>query len=611
MANGIEVARAYVTIIPRTDGSTNNVIKSIVSPMGKGADSAGKAAGASFAGAMKKVIAAAGVGVAIKKSLEAGGNLQQSFGGLDTLYGDAANAAKNYAKEAYKAGISANTYAEQAVSFGASLKQAYGGDTTKAMQAANTAILDMADNAAKMGTPIESVQAAYQGFAKGQYMLLDNLKLGYGGTKTEMERLLADAEKLSGKEYNIENLGDVYDAIHVIQGELGLTGVAADEAASTFTGSLGAMKAAGENMLASLMLGQDVGPSMQALVESTVTFLAGNLLPAVGNIVASLPTAIGTAISTGLPLIAEQAANLVTALTNGINTKIPELAASLPTMVSNALNSISTLAPQVAAKGLELITNLGNAIVTNAPALASAAASAISSLVGFISENGPKLAAQGGELLGKLASGLISHLPQISAAVAKIGVFLVKNLAKLAVSALKAGANILKGIGSGLASGIGSIIGSAMNKIKSAITRPIESARSTVAGIIRKIKGLFPLSIGKIFSNLKLPHISVSGGSAPFGIGGKGSLPHFSVSWYRKAESEPYLFKSKTIFGAGEGHNDEMLYGRQALLDDIEEASGGSGDTIVNLYYDASDEAKDMVYDIARGLKRYKMAGVF
>lgn len=605
MANGIEVARAYVTIIPRTDGSTNNVIKSIVSPMGKGADSAGKAAGASFAGAMKKVIAAAGVGVAIKKSLEAGGNLQQSFGGLDTLYGDAANAAKNFAKEAYKAGISANTYAEQAVSFGASLKQAYGGDTAKAMQAANTAILDMADNAAKMGTPIESIQQAYQGFAKGQYMLLDNLKLGYGGTKTEMERLLADAEKLSGKEYNIENLGDVYDAIHVIQGELGLTGVAADEAASTFTGSLGAMKAASENMLASLMLGQDVGPSMQALVESTVTFLAGNLLPAVGNIVASLPTAIGTAISTGLPLIAEQAANLVTALTDGINTKIPELAANLPTMVSNVLNSLSTMAPQVAAKGLELITNLGNAIVTNAPALASAAASAISSLVGFISQNGPKLAAQGGELLGKLVSGLISHLPQIAVAVAKIGVFLAKNLAKLAVSALQAGANILKGIGSGLASGIGSIIGSAMNKIKSAITRPIESARSAVAGTISKIKGLFPLSIGKIFSNLKLPRISVSSGKAPFGIAGKGSLPSFHVSWNAKAVNQPYMFSGATLFGAGET-TDEVLYGRKALMRDIGEAVDERG-SVTNNFYITVDGAENPEQFADRMIKRIKM----
>ena len=179
---------------------------------------------------VKKLIVAAGIDTVLKSAIEEGGKLQQSFGGLDTIYGEASSAAKEYAVQAAAAGISANDYAEQAVSFGASLKQAFGGDTTKAVEAANTAIMDMTDNAAKMGTPIESIQNAYSGFAKQNYTMLDNLKLGYGGTKSEMERLLADAEKLTGVHYDISNLGDVYDAIHAIQGDLGLTGVAAQEA---------------------------------------------------------------------------------------------------------------------------------------------------------------------------------------------------------------------------------------------------------------------------------------------------------------------------------------------------------------------------------------------
>ena len=202
-----DLGKAFVQIVPSAEGIKGSVTK-VLDPEAK---NAGSSAGKLISGNIKKLIAAAGIGAAVTKSLQIGGDLQQSFGGLDTLYGDAADAAKAYAQEAYKAGISANTYAEQAVSFGASLKAAYSGDTTKAMQAANTAIMDMADNAAKMGTPIEQVQSAYQGFAKGQYMLLDNLKLGYGGTKTEMERLLKDAQAISGVEYNIDNLGDVYD----------------------------------------------------------------------------------------------------------------------------------------------------------------------------------------------------------------------------------------------------------------------------------------------------------------------------------------------------------------------------------------------------------------
>ena len=601
-----DIGQAYVQIVPSAKG----IKGSIEGVLGGESESAGKSAGLKIAGGIKKFIAAAGVGVAIKKSLDAGGALQQSFGGIETLYGDAADAAKNYAKEAYKAGISANDYAEQAVSFGASLKQAFGGDSTKAMEAANTAIMDMTDNAAKMGTPIESVQQAYQGFAKGQYQLLDNLKIGYGGTKSEMERLLSDAEELTGKEYNIDNLGDVYEAIHAIQGELGLTGVAADEASTTFTGSLGAMKASAENLMAALMLGEDVGPSMEALVTSTVTFLAGNLLPAVGNIFASLPTAIGTAIKVGLPLIGQQAANLITALTNGISTKIPELAAKLPTMVQSALDTISTLAPQVASKGMELLQGLGQAIVDNAPALASAAASAIHSFVDFLANNLPAVAAKGGEVIGNLAKGIITNLPQIVVAVAKIGIFLLKQLTKLVPKVLRAGLNIVKGVSNGIKSGIGSLIGSAMNKIKEAITKPIQSARDKVKSIMSKIKGIFPLHIGKIFSGLKVPSINVSGGKAPFGIGGLGTRPSISVSWHAKAMENPYIFSGATLFGAGEA-GAEVLYGRQALMKDIREATsgGGNGDVTVNLNYDASDDAQDMLRGLVRGVRRYRMAG--
>ena len=559
---GTDIGKAFVQIVPSAEG----IKGSIEGVLGGEADSAGKSAGLKIGGALKKAIAAAGVGVAIKKSLDAGGALQQSFGGLDTLYGDAADAAKKYANEAYKAGISANSYAEQAVSFGASLKQAFGGDTTKAAEAANTAIMDMADNAAKMGTPIESIQQAYQGFAKQNYTMLDNLKLGYGGTKTEMERLLADAEELTGKEYNIDNLGDVYDAIHAVQGELGLTGVAADEAATTFTGSLGAMKSSLENLGASLMLGENVGPSMQAFVESAVTFLAGNLLPAIGNIVSSLPLAISTAIQTGVPLIIEQGKNLV--------------------------------------------SSLSTAIVTNGPELAASAANAIESFANYISENLPNIAAKGGELIGSLAQGIITHLPEIVGTIAKIGAFILKNLSKIATSMLRAGFNILKGLVSGIKSGIGSLLGRAMTSIKEAMTKPIETAKNTIKGIVDKIAGFFPLSVGRIFSNLKVPRININGGKAPFGIGGLGTRPSIKVSWNAKAMENPYLFSNATLFGAGET-GDEMLYGRAALMRDIKEAtSKGGGGVVVNLNYDASDDANDLLRGLVRGVKRYRMAGV-
>ena len=322
-----EVATATVTIVPNMKGSQEKITE------GLGGEKAGKAAGqqagGSLVGTLKKVVAAAAIGDFIKSSLEAGGDLQQSFGGLETIYGDSAEAMKQYAQQAYQMGISANDYAETAVGMGAALKAAFGGDTEKAMEAANTAIQDMTDNAAKMGTPIESIQNAYAGFAKGQYNMLDNLKLGYGGTKSEMERLLADASKLSGVEYNIDNLGDVYDAIHVIQQDLGLTGVAAQEASTTFSGSFGSMQSAATNFLAALSLGEGVDESFRALVGSAETFFVGNLLPMVGNVlsqipglVAQLPGYLAELIPDIIPVAGDMIAGIVTGLVDGIPTFI-------------------------------------------------------------------------------------------------------------------------------------------------------------------------------------------------------------------------------------------------------------------------------------------------
>lgn len=239
-------------------------------------------------------------------ALDEGAKLQQSFGGIDTLYHGAEDTMKQYATTAASAGISANTYAEQAVSFGASLKKALGGDAVKAAESANKAIMAMADNSAKMGTDIGSIQMAYQGFAKGNYTMLDNLKLGYGGTQQEMQRLLKDASKLEkamGKKFDINNFADVVEAIDLVQQELGVAGVAAKEAETTFSGSFSAMKASASNFLANLSLGEDIGPSLKTLISTTSTFLLGNFVPMVGNIMRQLPQAIEVAIAEAGPKI--------------------------------------------------------------------------------------------------------------------------------------------------------------------------------------------------------------------------------------------------------------------------------------------------------------------
>nr|DAP05046.1 MAG TPA: tail tape measure protein [Caudoviricetes sp.] len=289
-----EIGKAYVQIIPSAKGITEK-IKNEIEP---GAAPAGTSAGNSMMGALKKTIIAAGLGTVMKDALLEGGKLQQSLGGIETLFKDNAHVVKQYANEAYKTtGLSANAYMENVTGFSASLLKSLGGDTAKAAKVANMAMVDMADNSNKMGTSMESIQIAYQGFAKQNYGMLDNLKLGYGGSRKEMERLLADAQKLTGVKYDINNLSDVYEAIHVIQGELGITGTTAKEAATTLQGSFASMRAAFTNLLGKLALGEDIQPSLEQLGQTVSTFLVGNLLPMIGNLLKGVPALVFGALS--------------------------------------------------------------------------------------------------------------------------------------------------------------------------------------------------------------------------------------------------------------------------------------------------------------------------
>lgn len=290
---GSSIATAYVQVRPSMDGVASEVRKTFTDE----GDKSGSLFGSNLTSKIKSIIATAGIGKAIGESLTEGAALQQSLGGVETLFGSSCDRVIQAADIAYRtAGLSANSYMENVTGFAASLLQSTGRNTEEAARIADMAMIDMSDNANKMGTNMEDIQNAYQGFAKQNYTMLDNLKLGYGGTKTEMERLLADAQKLSGVKYDINNLSDVYEAIHVIQGELGITGTTAEEAATTMTGSFNAMKASAENVLGHLALGDNIRPSLNALSETVSTYLVGNLLPMVGNIASGIPEAVLTLV---------------------------------------------------------------------------------------------------------------------------------------------------------------------------------------------------------------------------------------------------------------------------------------------------------------------------
>lgn len=291
-----ELGKAYVQIVPSAKGISG----AIGDELDPEATAAGESAGSKMSLGIKATLmaGAAAIGAAATKAIGAsiteGAALQQSLGGVETIFKKSAGRVKKYADVAYKtAGMSANSYMENVTSFSASLLQSLGGNTGKAAKVANMAMIDMSDNANKFGSNMGDIQNAYQGFAKQNYTMLDNLKLGYGGTKEEMQRLLKDATKLTGVKYDINNLSDVYKAIHAIQKNLDITGTTAKEASSTFSGSFDSMKAAAQNLLGKLALGQDIQPSLEALGETTYNFFVNNFLPMIGNILKGIPTLIG------------------------------------------------------------------------------------------------------------------------------------------------------------------------------------------------------------------------------------------------------------------------------------------------------------------------------
>lgn len=341
------LGKAYVQIMPSAKGISGMISKELNGEV----TSAGQQAGNSLISTIKNAIIAAGIGKLFATSLLEGGRLQQSLGGVETLFKNNAETVKQYANEAYRTtGLSANAYMENVTGFSASLLQSLGGDTAKAAKIANMAMIDMADNSNKMGTSMEAIQNAYQGFAKQNYTMLDNLKLGYGGTKKEMERLLADAQKLTGVKYDINNLADVYEAIHVIQKELDITGTTAKEASTTLQGSFASMKASFLNLLGKLSLGQDIKPSLEALAKTTTTFLVGNFLPMVGNILKGLPTLIIGAFS-GL---AEQLKGILgEKVVAKIQTYLKQVSGAVESFIGVITGSLSK------EKGIDLMKALG------------------------------------------------------------------------------------------------------------------------------------------------------------------------------------------------------------------------------------------------------------
>ncbi len=508
-----ELGKAYVQIIPSARGIEGSISKQL-----KGESSAaGKSAGRGIVGALKGVIIAAGIGKVLVSTIQEGGKLQQSLGGIETLFKNNAEKVKQYADEAYKTtGLSANAYMESVTSFSASLLQSLDGDTAAAAEKANTAMVDMSDNANKMGTSMEMVQNAYQGFAKQNYTMLDNLKLGYGGTKTEMQRLLDDATKLSGIKYDIGNLSDVYDAIHVIQGELGITGTTAKEASETISGSFLAMKGAFQNTLGSLALGENIEPALTSLATTVSTFLFKNLIPMIGNILASLPKAlmafgkamvpellnygrmlltnVGSGIAEGYPEILQNGVDMILNFANGIMEKAPAVIDNIGVILVNVYQALIDAAPVVLEKGAALVTGLAKGIWDNLPAVIESITNILFNLIQVIVKKAPDFYKKGFAILGKMAKGIWDNLPEAITVIGNILKALIQKIIELLPQVLKVGGEILLELGKGIWNAlpdilakIPEIITAIVNAIVGLGGELVQAGKDLMAGLARGI----------------------------------------------------------------------------------------------------------------------------
>ena len=476
-----DVATAYVQIIPSAQGIGGGIAQAL------GGDAAAAGAGASIGGklvgALKGVIAAAGLGAALGKALTEGAALEQSLGGVETLFKDSADSVIAAADNAYRtAGVSANKYMEQVTSFSATLLQGLGGDTAAAAGYADKAIVQMADNANKMGTDIASIQYAYQGFAKDNYTMLDNLKLGYGGTQAEMARLindsgvLGDSIKVTAETVNDVPFDKIIDAIGVIQDDLGITGTTAQEAATTLSGSFASMQAAAQNVLANLTLGRDLGPALDGLAQTVSTFLVGNLLPAVWNILSALPGALVTfvqslgaqlvvalqgtfpqlaaGLSAGLPQLMQTGAAMVQNLVQGVTTTLPAMLQAGTQTVTTAIQGLSQQLPSVLASGAQIVTSIVGGIAQMLPSIAQSALEIVSSFLTMIVENLPQVISAGAQILQSIVEGIGASLPQIvAAAVEMLAEFLqtiVQNLPQILAAGFDLITSLIEGIGNAL-----------------------------------------------------------------------------------------------------------------------------------------------------------------
>ena len=553
------------------DDQASDKISSLSSKLGNGLATAAKI------GTAAVTAAAAGITALTTTAVNNYAEYEQLVGGVETLFKQSADVVQQYAANAYKtAGMSANEYMETVTSFSASLLQSLDGDTNAAAEKANLAITDMSDNANKMGTSIEMIQNAYQGFAKQNYTMLDNLKLGYGGTKEEMQRLLKDAEKLSGQKFDLSSYSDIVDAIHVVQTEMGITGTTAKEASETISGSLASAKSAWSNLVTGIA---DDGADFDSLMDNfvgSVTTAADNIAPRIGialNGVAELikeivPVAmqyIPQIITEFLPTIADAAVGIVTSIGTAIFENLDQILEFGQQMLESLLEGITSNAGNISGPVTEIITKFGTFILENLPHIILAGIYILLSLVQGIVESIPELATAATKAIIELAGYLIS----------------AENIEKI----ISLGADLINALSEG--------IGNVIDTLSSVGSDVIESIKSSISaawnGLVSWFNGLWD----SLFGNRD---VNVNVNKTTSGVDGShaGGLPYVPFDGY-----------------IAELHKGErVLTAREAKAYKDGEKSSGGGVTVIQNIYSQAKTAADLMLEARHQQERAVLLGV-
>lgn len=504
-----EIAKAYVQIVPTTKDMGRNLQEAMAPAADQAGQSAGKGWSSGFASAAKSAVGAVATGITVatgaaaaltKSAVDSYADYEQFVGGVETLFGDSAGQVVKDASDAFKtAGMSANDYMNTAIQSAAAMINSLGGDTEKAAGLMNMSITDMSDNVNKMGTNMQSVQDAYRGFSRGNFTMLDNLALGFAGTKEGMQELLDKAKELSGVDFNIDSYSDIVQAIHVVQTEMGITGTTAKEASETIAGSTGAMKAAWQNLVTGLA---DGNADIEGLVNNLVGTIVGE--NGEGGVLGNIIPAVQRALDGITQLITTAVPKIVPAVIQIITENLPKLVEAGMAILQSLVKGIVDALPEILAAAGEIIITIADGLIQALPELIPALVEVTMTIVEKLTDPDviSKMLEVAVKIIGALAEGLIKALPTLIEKVPVIIGNLVKCILEFLPQLLESGVKLIAELAKGVLEGAGSVIkaiGDLMGKVRDAIHEKVEQAKqwgadliqNFISGITSKVSGLW------------------------------------------------------------------------------------------------------------------------